>query len=105
MTQSEIFKAAHGLARQMEFKSYRRCLSEGLKIVYANIRLVNTAKKFLTEKEKSLITESNGRLLVDNTGFKNQEMIDRLSKYSYNNWKTYTNHQLCFSSQIINSLR
>ena len=108
MDQTEIFQAAHRIAKQLDYKCYRRCLTEGLVIVYANIRLSKQAKTALSDSQKQLIINSNGKLFIEtiiDDNVANTDLVNSLKKYSYKNWKCFGGYQFMFSSELINKIK
>jgi hypothetical protein len=100
---------AHRLARQIKFdeniRLYRKALSLAMKQLYYHIRTMNNAKNDLTGCERYLIVSSAGYLEIDNEGFKNQIMVNKLAKYAYKDWPAYELHTFYFSEELIENLK
>lgn len=108
MNQSEIFKAAHKLANEMEQHHYSYRFSEALRIIYNSQRIMKNAKNTLSNAEKELIISSNGRLQIETIGankITNIQLINKLSKYSYKSWKFFGGFQFMFSQELIQAIR
>lgn len=107
MTRSEIFKAAHRLAKEIRFdnplRKYKRAFKEGLNIVYHNLRLLKEVKT-LSTTQKGIILGSKGSLVLFNT-LENKSLLSKIEKFAYKSWQAYENHQLFFSDEMLNAIK
>lgn len=96
MTKSEIFKAAHKIANEIQgdlnIKSYRKAFSLALRKVWLRFSQINKVKNlpsWLKEKIKpSLYTE-------------NMDVIELLKPLSWKSWKVGMGVQMMFSPDLV----
>lgn len=114
MTKSEIFRAAHSLAREIQadenIKFYSKALSRGLKIVWKTYIQIKRAKEAPKHIKKYILThviDSNLAIKYSENLIINKCVYDfavRISKYAYKSWKANGYIQMFFSAQVLNAL-
>ncbi len=110
INRKETLEAAHRIARDIfcnENVKYRKALSQAMKIVYHNFRIIKSANDNLTSSEKELIVKSNGSLKIEtiqNHKIVNMDLVEKLKKYSYKSWKYFGGYEFSFSNELINKL-